>query len=79
MNCFLMPRAMLAFVGVTAMDKRVAAVTERVVDPDMLPSVAVTVVLPVATLVTRPTLPVALDTAATETFVEVQVTAVVRS
>ena len=79
MSCCFVPLAMLGLVGVTEMDTSVAAVTVRVVDPDMLPRAAVTVVPPVATLVAKPLLPAALDTAATETFVEDQVTVVVRS
>ena len=70
---------MLGFVGVTEMDTSVAAVTVRVVDPDIPPLVAFKVVLPVATLVARPSLPVALETAATEEFVEDQVAAAVKS
>ena len=79
MYCFLVPRAMLAFVGVTAMDTSFAAVTVRVVEPETLPSVAAMVVLPTATLVARPLLPAALDTVAAEVLVEVQVAVVVRS
>ena len=79
MSCCCVPFAMLVFVGVTAMDKSVAAVTERVVAPDTLPSVALMAVLPIATLVARPLLPAALDTAATEGFVEDQVAVAVRS
>ena len=79
MSCCCVPFAMLVFVGVTAMDKSVAAVTERVVDPNILPNAAVMVVLPVATLVAKPALPAALDTAATEGFVEDQVAVAVRS
>ena len=78
-NCCFLPRTMLGFVGVTEMDTSVAAVTVRVVDPDMLPLVAFTVVLPVVTLVASPALPAALDTVATVAFVEVQVAAVVKS
>lgn len=79
MSCWVVPREILGLVGVTAIDTIVAAVTVRLVDPDLLPSVALMVVLPIATLVARPLLPAALDTAATEEFVEDQVAAVVRS
>ena len=79
MNCCFVPRTMLAFVGVTAMDTSFAAVTVRVVEPETLPSVAAMVVLPTATLVARPLLPAALDTVAAEVLVEVQVAVVVRS
>ena len=61
------------------MDTSFAAVTVSVVDPEMLPLVAVIVVLPVAAPVARPSLPEALDTVATVAFVEVQVAAVVKS
>ena len=73
------PRATTEFVGVTAIDTSVAAVTIRAVDPETLPNVAAMVVVPIATLVAKPSLPEALDTVATATFVEDQVTAVVRS
>ena len=79
MSCCFVPLAMLGLVGVTAMDMSAAAVTVRVVEPDMLPFMAVIVVLPVATLVARPALPEALETAATEEFVDDQVAEVVRS
>ncbi len=48
-NFWVVPLAMLGLVGVIAMDTSVAGVTVRVVDPDMLPDVAVIVVDPVAT------------------------------
>ena len=79
MSCCLVPLAMLGLVGVTAMDTSFAAVTVRVVEPDMLPLVAVMVALPVPTLVAKPSLPEALETAATEDFVDDQVAATVRS
>ena len=61
------------------MDTSFAAVTVSVVEPDTLPTAAAMAVLPVATLVARPSLPEALDTVATVAFVEVQVAAVVKS
>ena len=47
-NCFVVPCAMLGLVGVIAMDKSVAGVTVKVVDPEMLPDAAVIVVDPAA-------------------------------
>jgi hypothetical protein len=69
---------MLGLVGVIAMDKRNAGVTVRVVDPDMLPDVAVIVVDPVATGVANPLEPAALLIVATPALDELQVTAVVK-
>ena len=79
MSCFFVPRAITEFVGVTAIDTSVAAVTVRAVDPETLPFVALMAVVPTATLVAKPSLPEALDTVATATFVEAQATVVVRS
>ena len=79
MSCCVVPLAMLGLVGVTAMDTSVAAVTVRIVEPDMLPLAAVMVAPPVPTLVAKPALPEALETAATEEFVDDQVAAAVRS
>jgi hypothetical protein len=64
--------------GVIAIDVSVAAVTVRVVDPDTLPEVAVTVVEPVATEVASPLEPAALLIVAAPVLDELQVTAVVR-
>jgi hypothetical protein len=47
---------MLRLAGVTDMEVRVAAVTVRVVLPEILPELAVTVVVPTATAVARPLL-----------------------
>jgi hypothetical protein len=60
-------------------DKSVACVTVRVVDPDMLPDAAVIVVDPVAAAVADPLDPAALLIVATPVLDELQVTAVVRS
>jgi hypothetical protein len=68
---------MLGLAGVTAMDTSVAEVTVSVVDPDMLPDVAVIVVEPAATDEARPLDPAALLMAATPVADEFQVTAVV--
>lgn len=78
-NCRVVPRAMLGFVGVTAMDTRVAGVTVRVVGPEMLPEAAVIVDVPTATGVAFPLEPAALLMAATDVADELQVTDVVRS
>ena len=45
-NCFDVPSAIAGLVGVTEMDASVAAVTVRLVKPEMLPKVAVIVVVP---------------------------------
>ncbi len=45
-NCSVVPLAMLGFTGVIAMDTSVTQVTVMVVDPDVLPDFAETVVLP---------------------------------
>ena len=74
-NCWVVCRRILESVGVTAMEDSVADVTVRVVLPEILPEVAVTVVVPAATAVARP----ALLTVATDGFDEVQVTWEVRS
>ena len=70
---------MLGLVGLTAMDTSVAEVTVSVVDPDILPDVAVIVVEPAATDVAKPLEPVALLMAATPPADELQVNAVVTS
>jgi hypothetical protein len=53
-NCCVVPAAMLGTAGVTAIETSVAAVTFIVVDPEIDPDVAVTVVLPTATLLAIP-------------------------
>jgi len=77
-NCCVVPVAMLGLVGVIAMDTSVAAVTVSVVDPDLLPDVAVIVVEPAVTDVAKPLEPAALLMVATPPADETQVTAVVR-
>jgi len=74
------PSAIDGFVGVTAIDTSTTGVTVNVVEPLMpVPaSVAVIVVVPVATLVARPSLPPALLTVAVAGVPELHVTAVVR-
>jgi hypothetical protein len=69
---------MLGLAGVTVMDTSVAAVTVSVVDPDILPDVAVIVVEPAATEVASPLEPAALLMVATPAVDDFQVTPVVR-
>src|SRR6266704_2530973 len=79
-NCCVVPFAMLGFVGVTAIEVRVAAVTVSVVFPKTSPKVAVIVMgPPAATDVARPCDPPALLIVATAVLDELQVTWVVRS
>jgi hypothetical protein len=70
---------MLGLAGVTVMDTSVAEVTVNVVDPEMLPDVAVIDVEPAAAEVAMPLEPPALLMVATAADDEFQVTAVVRS
>src|SRR5262249_58538459 len=66
---------MLGLAGVTAIDSRAALVTVRVVDPLMLPIVALIFEVPVALAVANP----AAEMVATEVVAEAQVTWPVRS
>jgi hypothetical protein len=77
-NCRVVPSTMLGLAGVIAMDTSVAGVTVNVVDPDLLPNVAVIVVEPAVTDVARPLEPDALLMVATPAVNEFQVTDVVR-
>jgi hypothetical protein len=70
---------MLMLAGATPMDIRVAVVTVRVVDPETLPRVAVTVVDPETAAVASPLEPELLLTDATVVADELQVTEAVRS
>ncbi len=72
------PLAIEGLPGVTAIDNSVAAVTVRVADPEMLPSVAWIVVDPAATEVASPFDPVELLIVATPVLDEAQVTEAVR-
>ena len=74
-NCWVAPTTMLTVAGVTAIEERVAAVTVRVVFPEILPDVAVMIAEPAAIAVAKP-LPL---TVATDVFEEFQVTCVVIS
>ncbi len=69
---------MLGLAGVTEIDKSVAGVTVRVVDPVMLPNAAVIVDVPAARQDARPFDPAALLIAATVALDELQVTEAVR-
>ena len=53
-NCCVVPAGIEGIAGVTAMETRVAGVTVRLVDPTIDPEVAVTLVVPTATLVATP-------------------------
>jgi hypothetical protein len=55
-NCLVLPASTLGLAGVTEMEDRVAAVTVRVVFPEILPEVAVMVAEPAAIPVARPLL-----------------------
>jgi len=75
-NCCVVPLAMLGFAGVTLMETRLAAVTTKLVAPETLPSVAVTVVEPGLIAVTTPLEGLAIE--ATPGVNELQLTEVVR-
>ena len=79
LNCSVVPRPMLGLAGRTAIDTSVAAVTVRVVEPEMSPDKAMIVVVPVPTEVALPLLPATLLMVATDGTDELQVTDVVRS
>ena len=53
-NCCLFPAAIVGAAGVTAIETSVAGVTVKVVEPFIEPEVAVTVVVPAATLLAKP-------------------------
>jgi phage tail sheath protein FI len=78
-NCFDVPSAIAGLVGVTEMDASVAAVTVRLVKPEMLPKVAVIVVVPEDDDETFPLEPAVLLIAAIDADDEYQVTDDVRS
>ena len=78
-NCLVVPLTMLELAGVTAMETSVAEVTISVVEPDILPDVALIVVEPAAAEVANPLEPAALLMAATAAVDEFQVAVVVRS
>jgi hypothetical protein len=70
---------MLGFVGVTSIETSSKFVTVKSLVPETLPSVAVIVVVPVATELAAPSLPAALLIVAVSGLLELQVTAAVRS
>lgn len=69
---------MLRFAGVTATDDSVAEVTVNLVDPVIVPTVALTVVVPAASVVAMPLLPEALLIVKTDGDDDPQVTWEVR-
>ncbi len=77
-NCCVVPRVILGLVGVTEMDTSTAGVTANVVEPDMLPEMAVIVVEPIATDVALPLESAALLMPATVVDNELQATDVVK-
>ena len=76
-NCWAVPSAILGLDGVTTRDTSVVGVTMKIVLPEMLPNVAVTVVDPAATDVANPFEPAALLIVAAERDEELQATDVV--
>jgi hypothetical protein len=74
-NCFLLPSGTVGLAGVTVIADRVAWFTLKVVVPEILLDVAVTVAVPGATAEARPL----LLTVATEGSDEIQVTCVLIS
>ena len=78
-NCCVVPFAMLGSAGVTSIETSAAAVTVRVVEPEIRPDVAVIVVTPAALALARPSEPRAFEIVATTSSEEDHVTAEVRS
>jgi len=74
-SCWVFPGGTLAVSGVTDTEDNVALVTVRVTVPEILPEVAVMIVVPAATVVTRPL----LLTVAADALDELQATCVVIS
>ena len=70
---------MLGLVGVTSIETSTASVTVNSLVPETPSSVAVIVVVPMATELADPSLPAALLIVAVPGLLELQVTAVVRS
>jgi len=77
--CWVVPLAMDAPVGVTAIEERVAAVTVSTEVSLTEPTVAVMVVVPTARVEALPRVPAALDTVAMDGTDELQVACSVRS
>lgn len=74
-NCCCVPAAMDCVAGVTVIDVSCAGTTVKLEVSDSEPSVAVMLVCPAATVVTKPE----FETVATDVVVELQVTALERS
>jgi hypothetical protein len=74
-NCCVWPAATEAVAGVTAIEVNAGGVTVKVVEPLMVPDLAVIVAVPEATPVANPVL---LLTVATVAFEELQLAVVVR-
>jgi hypothetical protein len=77
-NCCAMPSGMLALAGVTTIELMTADVTVRVVDPEIVPELAVIVVPPPASAFANPWVGTLELTVATAGFEEVQVALPVR-
>lgn len=77
-NCCVMPFAMVGFAGVTPMETSAAGVTVKVTAGETtLPRVAVTEVVPGATAVANPCVPVAMLMVAVAVVEDVHVTSAV--
>ena len=79
LNCWVVPVAILGFVGSIVSETSVVGVTVRVVTPEMPPEMAVIVVEPVATVEDCPLLPAALLIDATDVDDELHITVVDKS
>ena len=78
-NCWVVPFAMLGSAGVTSIETSVAAVTVRLVEPEIAPDVAVIVVVPTALPLASPSEPTAFEIVATPSSEDDHVTESVRS
>ena len=79
LNCWVVPNAIDVLGGLIASDTRPAGVTVSIIEPLMVPEVAVIVALPVATAVASPWLPATLLMVATVISEELQGAVVVKS
>ena len=77
-NCCCVPAAIEGAEGVTAIETSVGGVTVKIVEPVILPEVAVIVAVPVARPLAKPCVPAMLLTVATVLLLELQVTESVR-
>jgi len=77
-NCPVVPRAIVGFVGVTAMETKDGAATLKAVEPLTLPDVAVIVAAPCPTPLASPWLPAELLIVAMATLDELHATEFVR-